>query len=265
MPYSPDTGYFYVPGTVRSSAFTRYGDKYQVGLRYTGGGQAAPIGSQMSGTFTAIDAKTNKIVWQHKTPYRIGGGGGSTVTAGGLVLRGEPDGNFLALDAKTGKELFRFQTGFGADAPPVVYEVDGEQYIAIATGGNQLQGSSYGDAVWVFSLKGQLSPLWPPPPPPSIAGPVGPIAVGVDAIKIGSGNTEYSFAPARTRIKAGTSVTFSNVGDIPHDATALVPVGDWGTGGLAKGETKAVTFNKPGIYYYICTPHPWMYGQVIVE
>ena len=30
-----------------------------------------------------------------------------------------------------------FQTGFGADAPPVVYEVDGEQYIAIATGGNR--------------------------------------------------------------------------------------------------------------------------------
>jgi alcohol dehydrogenase (cytochrome c) len=265
MPYSPDTGYLYVPGTVRSSAFTRYGDKYKVGLRYTGGGQAAPIGSPMSGTFTAIDAKTNKIVWQHKTPYRIGGGGGSTVTAGGLVLRGEPDGNFLALDARTGKELFRFQTGFGADAPPVVYEVDGEQYIAIATGGNQLQGSSYGDAVWVFSLKGQLSPLWPPPPPPNVAGPVGPIAVAVDAIKIGSGNTEYSFAPARTRIKAGTTVTFSNVGDVPHDATAFMPVGDWSTGALAKGETKTVTFSKPGIYYYICTPHPWMYGQVIVE
>ena len=43
--YSRDTGYLYVPGTVRTSAFTRYGDKYKVGLRYTGGGQAAPIGS----------------------------------------------------------------------------------------------------------------------------------------------------------------------------------------------------------------------------
>ena len=176
----------------------------------------------MSGTFTAIDAKTNKIAWQHKTPYRVGGGGGSTVTAGGLVLRGEPDGNFLALDAKTGQELFRFQTGFGADAPPVVYEVDGEQYITIATGGNQMQGSAYGDAVWIFSLKGQLGPLWPPPPPQTVAGPTGPIAAGVDAIKIGANNTEYSFAPARTRIKSGTTVTFSNVGDIPHDATALL-------------------------------------------
>jgi plastocyanin len=97
-----------------------------------------------------------------------------------------------------------------------------------------------------------------------VAGPTGAIAAGVDTIKIGSGNTEYSFAPARTRIKTGTTVTFSNVGDIPHDATAL-PKAEWSTGALVKGETKTVTFDKAGIYYYICTPHPWMYGQVIVE
>jgi len=265
MPYSPDTGYFYVPGTVRTSAFLRFSSRYTNGLRYTGGGQAAPIGSPMTGTFTAIDARTNKIAWQHKTPYRVGGGGGSTVTAGGLVLRGEPDGNFLALDAKTGQELFRFQTGFGADAPPVVYEVEGEEFIAIAAGGNQMQGSAYGDAVWTFSLKGRLGPLWPPPPPQTVAGPVGPIAAGTDMIKIGANNTEYSFSPARTRIKSGTTVTFSNVGDIPHDASALRQQDGWSTGALAKGETKAIKFDKPGVYYYICSPHPWMYGQVIVE
>jgi plastocyanin len=142
--------------------------------------------------------------------------------------------------------------------------VDGEEFVAIATGGNQSQGSSYGDAVWTFSLKGQLGPLWPPPPPQTVAGPTGPITVGVDAIKIGANNTEYTFAPARTRIKSGTTVSFSNVGDIPHDASALQKDG-WSTGALAKGETKTVTFDKPGIYYYICTPHPWMYGQIIVE
>jgi plastocyanin len=41
--------------------------------------------------------------------------------------------------------------------------------------------------------------------------------------------------------------------------------GKWDTGVLAKGGTKTVTFDKPGTYYFICTPHPWMYGQVIVE
>ena len=153
------------------------------------------------------------------------------------MFRGEPDGNFLALDAKTGEELWRFQTGFGADAPPVVYEVDGEQFVAIATGGNQLQGSAYGDAVWVFSLKGQLGPLWPPPPPPTVAGPTGPIAAGVDKITIGGNNVEYSYAPARTRIKVGTTVTFTNVGDLPHDATALKG-SEWTSGALAKNEVE---------------------------
>jgi hypothetical protein len=69
VPYSPDTGYLYGPGTVRSSAFTRFGDTFILGMRYVGGTQAAPIGSPMSETFTAIDGKTNKIVWQHK-PHR---------------------------------------------------------------------------------------------------------------------------------------------------------------------------------------------------
>src|SRR2546421_3707883 len=160
MPYSPDTGYFYVPGTVRTGAFARYGDKFLVGQRYVGGTQAAPIGAQMSGTFTAIDGKTNKIAWQHKTPYRIGGGGGATVTAGGLVFRGDPDGNFLAIDAKTGQELWRFQTGLRAGAPAAGYEVGGGEYIAISTRGHQLQGRADSGAVWGVSLKGDPNPLW---------------------------------------------------------------------------------------------------------
>ena len=150
MPYDPDTGYLYVPGTIRTSVFSRVPSQYATGQRYTNGTQAPPIGSPLSGTFTAIDSRTNKIAWQHQMPYRMGGGGGSTVIAGGLLLRGEPDGNFVAVDSKTGEVLSKFQTGFGADAPPMVYEVDGDHYIAIVTGGNSIQGSAYGDAVWAF-------------------------------------------------------------------------------------------------------------------
>jgi quinohemoprotein ethanol dehydrogenase len=107
--------------------------------------------------YSAIDGATNRITWQHQMPYRMGGGGGRR----GVLLRGEPDGNFVAVDAKTGAVLSKFQTGFGADAPAVVYEVDGDEYIAVATRGNLLQGSAYGDAIWAFSLKGQMNPLWP--------------------------------------------------------------------------------------------------------
>ena len=38
-------------------------------------------------------------------------------------------GKILARDAKTGEVLWQFQTGFGAEATPMVYEVDGEQSI----------------------------------------------------------------------------------------------------------------------------------------
>jgi alcohol dehydrogenase (cytochrome c) len=266
MPYSPDTGLFYVPGTIRASTFVRYGDTYKHGLRYVGGTQAPPIGAPLSGTFTAINSTTNKIAWQHQMPYRMGGGGGSSVTAGGLLLRGEPDGNFVAVDAKTGDVLWKFQTGFGADAPPAIYEVDGEEYIAIVTGGNTIQFSANGDAVWAFSLKGQVNPLYPPPPPQTTAGPGGPIAAGVDKVKIADLNAEFAYFPARTRVKAGTTVTFINMGDTPHTATATAAdAGKWDTGALAHGESKDVTFTEPGIHYYICTPHPWMYGAIIVE
>jgi quinohemoprotein ethanol dehydrogenase len=264
MPYSPDTGYFYVPASIRTGAFVRYGDTYKRGQRYAAGNFSAPIGSPQAGTFTAISGTSNKIAWQQQMPYRTGGGGGSIVTAGGLVLRGEPDGNFVAVDAKTGALLWKFQTGFGADAPPVAYEVDGQEYIAIATGGNVFQGSAFGDAVWTFSLNGQVNPLWPPPPPATVAGPAGPIADGAAKINIGFNNLEYSYFPGRIKVKAGTTVTFVNLGDTPHTATELRQA-KWDTGVLEKGQSKAITFSEPGNYYFICTPHPWMYGQVIVE
>ena len=244
------------------------GIRYKKGKQYNGGTQAAPIGSAMSGNWTAIGGNTNKIAWQKDVPFRVGSGGGSTTTAGGLVFHGDPGGTIQARDAKSGELLWQFQTGFGAEATPMVYEVDGDQYIAIAAGGNQGVGSANGDAVWTFSLKGQLNPLWPPPPPPTVAGPAsGPIAENVDTVKIGDNNIEFAYFPKRDRIKAGTAVTFTNAGDTPHTATSFDngKIGNWDTGPLASGKSKRISFDKPGNYYYICAPHPWMYGQIIVE
>ncbi len=109
-----------------------------------------------------------------------------------------------------------------------------------------------------------MNPLWPPPPPPIVTGP---IAEGVDAVKIGDNNVEFAYFPRRDRVKAGTAVTLTNVGDTPHTATAFEngKIGSWDTGVLGSGEWKTITFDKPGSYYHICTPHPWMYGQIIIE
>jgi quinohemoprotein ethanol dehydrogenase len=138
-------------------------------------------------------------------PYRVGSGGGSTTTAGGLVLHGDPGGAIHARDAKTGEVLWQFQTGFGAEAPPMVYEVDGQQYIAVVAGGNQGVGSANGDAVWTFALNGRLNPAAAPAQPPTIAGPqTGPIADNAETIRIGANNVEFGYFPKRDRIKAGS-------------------------------------------------------------
>src|SRR5262249_60675635 len=96
MSYNPETGFLYVPGTVRTSAFARYGDTYKKGKQYNGGTQAAPIGSAMSGNWTAITSTTNKIAWRKDVPYRVGSGGGSSTTAGGPVFPGDSTGTILA-------------------------------------------------------------------------------------------------------------------------------------------------------------------------
>ena len=71
------------------------------------------------------------------------------VTAGGLVFTGDHDGVFHAFDAKTGREVWAFRCGASVNAPPVAFSVDGEEFIAVAAGGNSFYGP-FGDAVFVF-------------------------------------------------------------------------------------------------------------------
>jgi len=62
-------------------------------------------GMKSYGLITAIDAKTEKIVWQNKTPYRIENGSGAGTTAGGLLFHGEPDGNLQAYNSQDRREI----------------------------------------------------------------------------------------------------------------------------------------------------------------
>jgi len=57
-----------------------------------------------------------------------------TTTAGGLVLSGELNGDFLILDVEDGNVLYRFNTGGPIGGGIVSYSVDGQQYLAVASG-----------------------------------------------------------------------------------------------------------------------------------
>jgi glucose dehydrogenase len=103
------------------------------------------------GTLTALDLNNKgRIAWQTKMDQPLIGG--VLATAGGLVFTGEGGGDFSAFDAKTGAKLWSFNCGAGVNAPPVSYEIDGEQYVAVAAGGSQIWGFRQGGAVVVFGL-----------------------------------------------------------------------------------------------------------------
>jgi plastocyanin len=74
----------------------------------------------------------------------------------------------------------------------------------------------------------------------------------------------YKFVPAVIQVKAGTTVTWTNHDDFPHNVTLLTGP-DKTSESLGIGQTAKIPFNQAGIVYYQCTLHPQqMRGKVIV-
>jgi alcohol dehydrogenase (cytochrome c) len=150
--YSPQTGYVYVLGMNQLMSFATEDPGYSKGtIRLGSSFTNVKKGAIQNGVFSAIDVNTGKIAWHYDAPQPLIGG--ALATAGGLVFMGEGNGYFDAFDAKAGQRLWRFNLGAGVNAPPVTYSVNGEQYIAVAAGGNFQMGFSYGDVVAIFKVK----------------------------------------------------------------------------------------------------------------
>ena len=161
--YSPQTGLFYVPANEWGMDIWNEPVSYKKGAAYLGAGfTIKALHDDYIGALRAVDPASGKIIWEHKNYAPLWGG--VLATAGGLVFYGTPEGYLKALDAKTGKELWKFQTGTGIVAPPVSWEQDGEQFIAVTTGwggavplwgGDVAKRVNYleqGGSVWVFKL-----------------------------------------------------------------------------------------------------------------
>jgi len=150
MAYNPKTKAVYVSGLHEPTQYiVQTASLHEKGKPWMGGILAAPPGEEIAsnGTFTAIKVNNGKILWQNKMEQPMMGG--ALVTAGGLVFTGEGNGLF---DAKTGRLLWQFQCGAGVNAAPMSFEVDGQQMIAVAVGGNFLLGYPYRDTLFVFAL-----------------------------------------------------------------------------------------------------------------
>jgi len=121
----------------------------------------------------------------------------------------------VAFDAAGGADCGD-SDGMPAEAPVMTYEVDGEKYVAIATGGST-QAVAKGDG------RGPSSERWTPAlatAPKTAANRrrrtwrdcCRPGTVGIGA----SDSGEYAYAPAKNHIKAGSTVTWTNNGSLEH-------------------------------------------------
>jgi alcohol dehydrogenase (cytochrome c) len=125
---------------------------------FTGGGPSQPF--RITGSVTAIDVRSGRVVGKAETPFPMLGG---ILATPDLVFASQPSGEVFALDAKTLEKLWEFGTGGGVNAPPMTFSVDGKQYLAILVGWNawdkwfidstpELKRMQPGSMLYVFAL-----------------------------------------------------------------------------------------------------------------
>jgi len=114
----------------------------------------------------AVDLQAGKILWQSTLgtldtlmpvpiPLKWGTAAfsGPIITAGGLLFIGATqDDSFRAFSLATGEELWATKLPTGAFAMPMTYEIDGRQFVVIASGGHPFIYQFPGDYLTAFAL-----------------------------------------------------------------------------------------------------------------
>ena len=72
----------------------------------------------------------------------------------------------------------------------------------------------------------------------------------------------FTFAPQKLTVKAGTTVTWINQDDIPH---TVVSTGHFRSKPLDTGDKFTFTFTTAGSFVYFCSLHPHMQASITVE
>lgn len=144
MSFSPDTGLVYIPAQEAPWVYGKRenykhvdglwntGTDFQFAILPTDAATFKALKSMVKGRLLAWDPVAQKEVWsfEHGGPWN----GGILSTSGGLVFQGTSDAHFAAYNATTGERQWKFFTQTGIGAAPITYEIDGEQYVAVASG-----------------------------------------------------------------------------------------------------------------------------------
>ena len=114
------------------------------------------------GRVAALNLETRKVVWQQRR--RASQASAIVATAGGLVFEGSRDRWFRASDSASGQPLWQARLDGTPNAFPISYGRDGEQFVAITTGGGgpvdvswqtltpEIENPGGATTLWVFKL-----------------------------------------------------------------------------------------------------------------
>lgn len=162
LAYSPETQAVYVSG-INLCMYLKVEYENHNGEKQFAGDRVVPKGTSKTGTFTAVGTDTGKVIWQHSMPTPMDGG--ATATAGGLVFTGDQAGILYAFDAKTGEDLWQGDLKLAFGTAPVIYSIDGTEYVLATIGGAALTASEelgeIGARVVAFKLGGTKVPTGP--------------------------------------------------------------------------------------------------------
>jgi len=128
--YSPNTKLLYIPALTGCVNVEIDRAKHNAERGWNGGN--VTTNERLESNLTAVDPITQEI--KKNTHLNYPNFSGTLVTGGGLVFLGLFDGTVAAFDATTLDELWKLNVGSGFNAPPMTFEVNGKQYVAIASG-----------------------------------------------------------------------------------------------------------------------------------
>jgi alcohol dehydrogenase (cytochrome c) len=127
--YSRKTKLLYIPDLEGCTSAIRDQTRHVRG-KFDGG--SFSYDGRMTSDLVVYDPSTGEVKQRKNMPYP--NAAGALATGGGLIFTALLDGTIMALDDETLEVLWSINVGTGINASPVAYEVDGKQYIAIATG-----------------------------------------------------------------------------------------------------------------------------------
>jgi alcohol dehydrogenase (cytochrome c) len=128
--YSPKTKLIYIPTLSNCALLTSDPKLSNKAGDWKGGGYKQT--ERYETDLTMADPFTGEIKKTVHIPFPDYSG--ALATGGGLVFTGFTDGTFAAYDDTTMEQLWKINVGTGFNAPPMTFEVNGKQYVAILSG-----------------------------------------------------------------------------------------------------------------------------------